>query len=303
MKSMKSMKSKKKLLLALLLLALCALCAGCASLGYVYTDAGRYTSGGGSIDGRVKDLDINWTDGSVLVTRYQGSRIRLSETASGQLTDDTSLHWYLDGSTLRVQYAASGLRLLPRLHKQLVVELPASMALDEVEISVASAQVEADGLEAEELVIRSASGRVALRQQGLAEKVKVETASGGVAVAAEQVEELRISTASGMVVVDAMQVDEADVNTASGNCTLQFATTPDRLDVNAVSGTVTILLPQDAGFTADVDTLSGVVGGSLQPENLGKNTWVHGNGKSRIQVDTVSGDVYLNEHTRTGQQI
>ncbi|MBO5501401.1 MAG: DUF4097 family beta strand repeat protein, partial [Clostridia bacterium] len=161
----------KKITLLLLLTALCLLVTSCASVGYVYTDAKKYTAGGTRIDGRVEDIDINWIDGAVIVGRHDGDGIILREISGKKLSQDEELHWYLDGKELKVQYAASGFRRMNGLQKELTVLLPAGLELDDVKINVASAEVQADGIEADEINVNTASGRVALRQVGHAEKV------------------------------------------------------------------------------------------------------------------------------------
>ena len=109
------------LTLLLLLTALCLLLTSCVSVGYVYTDAKKYTAGGTRIDGRVEDIDINWIDGAVNVARHDGNGIILKETSGKKLSQDEELHWYLDGKELKVQYAASGFRRMSGLQKELTV--------------------------------------------------------------------------------------------------------------------------------------------------------------------------------------
>jgi DUF4097 and DUF4098 domain-containing protein YvlB len=208
----------------------------------------------------------------------------------------------VDGRKLYVKYAASGFRALPNLNKQLTVLLPETLRLDDLKISVASGEVEADGINADEIHLQSASGRIALRQVGHAEKIRVETASGGVAVAAGDADSLKINTASGQVIVNAIQADEVSVNTASGAVTLQFADAPDRIDADSVSGNVTIRLPREAGFTADVDSLSGVVRCQQDADRRGDDTYVYGNGRCRIEADTVSGNLLVEINADAGEK-
>ena len=292
----------KKITLLLLLTVLCLLLTSCASVGYVYTDAKKYTAGGTRIDGRVEDIDINWIDGTVNIARHDGNGIILKETSGKKLSQDEELHWYLDGKELKVQYAASGFRRMNGLQKELTVLLPAGLELDDVKINVASAEVQADGIEADEINVNTASGRVALRQVGHAEKVAVNTASGGVAVAVADVDTLKIATASGKVIADVYQADEVKVDTASGAVVLQFAQMPDQIKANSVSGSVTFQLPANGGFTADVDSLSGSVRGNLDMHTRGDGEYVYGNGDCRIEVDTVSGSVKFDENAAAGEK-
>lgn len=286
----------KKLALVLLLVVVCVCAVGCASVGYVYTGGSRYTAGSATVTDRVEKLDINWLDGAVYVEYYDGNGIRLSETCGSSLSKDLQLHWYLDGKTLRVQYAASGVRITPNLNKQLTVLIPNDLYLDDAEIAVASAQVEADGLNARNIKVDSASGRVALRQLGKTEEIKVNTASGDAAVAVENAGMLKVNTASGTVIVDALSVDEVKIATASGNVTVQLANAADRIKADSVSGGVRFILPESMGFAADVDTISGRVGGSLRLAQ-DDGDYIHGNGRNKIEVNTVSGNITFDEYT------
>jgi hypothetical protein len=286
----------KKFALVLLLIVVCVCAVGCSAIGYVYTDARHYTAGDARISQQVDKLDINWIDGTVYVEYYNGSDIRLSETCTRELTKDQQLHWYLDGKTLRVQYAASAVRISNSLDKQLTVMIPNDLYLDDVHIAVASAMVEADGVNAKKIKVDSASGQIALRQQGEAEEINVNTASGAVAVAVENAEQLKVNSASGAVIVDALYVEEVKTVSVSGNTTLQLANAADRIKMDSVSGTVRLILPDSMGFTADVDSLSGRVGGSLRLDRDDED-YVHGNGRCKIEVDTVFGNVTFDENT------
>ncbi|MBQ8556032.1 MAG: DUF4097 family beta strand repeat protein [Clostridia bacterium] len=295
----------KKIALALMLTALCLLFCSCSTQDYIYpgssytyADGEDYSAGGGNISGRVEKVDISWLDGMVNIAYHDGGEIVLSETADQELEEDTKLHWQLEGKTLYVKYAASGFRRQSGLEKQLTVQLPEDLRLEDVEIAVASAAMQADGLKADAVHIQSGSGCVALWQSGEVGEIKVDTASGSVDVAVEAAGKLVINTASGEVRVDGYQVDQMEAATASGYLSLQFAHTPDKISVDAVSGNVTIRLPKDAGFTAEISSVSGAVSGSLLMERKDDGRYVSGDGHCRIRVDTVSGDVQLSEMLR-----
>ena len=287
--------NKKLTLIAIIAVAVLILSA-CSPVGIRYANSNRYTSGDASISDRVRELNINWADGSVSVQYHRGSRLEVSETAGRSLNKDQQLHWYLDGSTLTIQYAASGSHVLTNLNKQLTVLLPDGLRLDDLRINVASAQVEADGVDAENIHICSASGRIALRQQGRCDELKVDSASGGVAVELDKVDTLNINTVSGVVYVNAAKLGKADVDSVSGKVTMQFAAAPDRVEVETVSGDATLLLSRNTGFTAELDSASGKLGGELLKGFHGDEVTV-GNGKCIIDMDSVSGDLTIDENT------
>lgn len=251
----------KKTTKILLLVCLCLLLVGCRNHSgitvfgsYNYSDAGRYRSGGASVQ-EASELNINWVDGSVTVGFHKGQEIVFSEQASGRLTEESSLHWRLNNGVLYVKYAASGFRTGEGLNKQLTVLLPEGMRLDAVRIDAVSADV---GLEA-----------------GMVDDLVVNAVSGNVHAVCDEVR-------------------TAAVDSVSGDVQMKFAHAPASIRINTVSGDAVAEMPRTAGFTARVDTVSGAVGGSMPMTESSRGRYVSGDGSCDIRIDTVSGDVRLN---------
>lgn len=272
--------NKKKPILTVILVALCMILVGCAVRGtpigdYSYAESARYQSGSTSVSGRVKALDVSWVDGRVTIGYHDGDEIILSETASRELSEKNRLHWLLEGGTLYVKYAESGLRLSTGLNKELTVLLPEGLKLTEAKLSVVSAEVDAEELTADTILF--------------------DTVSGDAQLDIAYAKKLTAGSVSGEVTVTADRVDEAKADAVSGDLKLYFARTPEKITADSVSGDVTIRLPGNAGFTADIDTVSGRVSGSLPMEKQGKNRYLCGNGECDIRVETVSGSVQLDK--------
>lgn len=272
--------NKKKPILTVILVALCLILLGCAVRGtpigdYSYAESARYQSGSTSVSGQVKALDVSWVDGRVTIAYHDGDEVVLSETSARKLTEKTELHWLLEGGTLHIRYAESGLRLSTNLNKELIVLLPEGMALTDVKLSAVSAKVEVEALSADEL--------------------RLETVSGNAQLNIASAKKLTTDSVSGRVNVTAGRLEEVNANAISGDLHLEFARTPEKISADSVSGDVVIRLPGSAGFTADIDTVSGRVSGSLPMEKQGKTRYVCGNGSCDIRVDTVSGSVQLDK--------
>lgn len=291
----------KKTMMILLAVCLCLLLAGCRNnesvslFGtYNYSDANRYCAGGAEVSGKTVALDISWLDGSVTIGTHKGRDVVISEEAPGRFTEETQLHWRLDGGVLYVKYAASGYRTVRGENKQLTVLLPEDMQLDKVKVSTASASVTSDVLTAETVSIQSASGRIGLGQQVQAKEIRLDTASGSIRMEAAEAAKLVLNTVSGNVNVSGDSLPQVQVDTVSGPVKLGFGQTPETVKVNSVSGSVEVTLDRSAGFTAKIDTVSGSVGGSMPVTENGKNRYVSGDGRCEISIDTVSGSVRLN---------
>ncbi|MBQ7850635.1 MAG: DUF4097 family beta strand repeat protein [Clostridia bacterium] len=272
--------NKKKPALTVILIALCMILLGCAVRGtpignYSYDSASRYRSGSTSVSGRVNALDVSWVDGRVTIGYHNGDEVVLSETSARKLTEKTELHWLLDGGTLYVKYAESGLRLSSNLDKELTVLLPEGLQLKDAKITAVSADVDVEDF--------------------AADTIHFDTVSGDAQLDIASAKKLTAGTVSGEVTVTADRVDEVKADAVSGDMRLYFARTPEKITADSVSGDVILRLPGNAGFTADVDTVSGRVSGSLPMEKQGKNRYVCGNGSCNIRVDTVSGSVQLDK--------
>lgn len=272
--------NKKKPILTAILIALCMILVGCAVRGtpignYSYAESGRYQSGSTSVSGRVHSLDVNWVDGSVTIGYHDGDEVILSETASRKLTEKTELRWLLDDGTLYVKYADSGLKLSSGLEKELTILLPEGLKLTDAKLSAVSADVNVEELTADTILFS--------------------TVSGDAYIDITSAEKLTVNSVSGDVTVTAGRLEEVETDAVSGDMKLHFARTPEKINADSVSGDLILRLPENAGFTANVDTVSGRVSGSLPMEKQGKSRYVCGNGSCDIRVDTVSGSVQLDK--------
>lgn len=240
--------------------------------GYTYENHNRYSVGGASVDGRVEALDISWIEGRVEIGYHDGDEIVLQEKASGKLTRKAELRWLVDDDTLYVKYAASGYRSGKNLNKQLTVLLPGRIDLDKVTINAVSADISVEALDAETVLFDNVSGSVAAGEINA--------------------DDVKINTVSGAVKMDEARVDAVEVNTTSGSVDIAFENTPDSIKTGTVSGKVILRLPEDAGFTAELGSVSGSVKCSFPAEQDGKE-YVCGNGECEIDAGSVSGDLIL----------
>lgn len=254
-------KSTRILLVIVLCLVLIAISlpGRFSSSNYNYDDAARYTAGDGKIDQRVKNIDVSWVAGKVEIARHGGDEIILTEKASRGLKENEKVHWMVDGDTLYVKYVRAGKVSFNWLDKDLTLLLPEGVEMDDIRIAGVSAQIDADLPEAE--------------------SVAVESVSGAADVTFQRTETVR-------------------ANTVSGDMTLRFAAAPERIEADGVSADLTVLLPENAGFTADMDSVSGRIGGDLTEGGGKVKNYTRGNGACSISMDSVSGDLLLDTYTR-----
>ena len=314
-----------------------ALCVCCVSIGgrailsgFRYDNADKYTAGGAVIDGDVKKLDIHWTDGAVVFVERAGDGIELSETAQKTISGNAQLRWWLDGDTLRVQYAKKGFFTLTSLNKTLTVALPQGMALEDVRVDATSADVKAPGLTADAVAMDLTSGDLDLELTGPAQSVALSGTSGDLHATLQSAKTVSVGTTSGAIRLDladsadsvalsstsgdiganvggakaltaastsgAIQVqagsaEKADLESTSGDINARF-TAFDALKIEATSGNVTAALPDKPGFLARVDTTSGSFDSAIALTQDGEK-YGCGDESGQLTIDTTSGDVHL----------
>ena len=237
--------------------------------------------------------------------------MKLCETSSSSLSEDTSVHWFLDGTTLHIRFLKSGTYRSLRLAKDLTLTLPKDFAAKNVEISLASADFETETLRSEKIEISSASGDVSLTsaatgkieisstsgkinliQKENCPKIKLNTASGSIRADVLQAGDLSANTASGKVEIRGTSFGDLSVDSASGDVQISVIETLSECSIDTASGEVTLFLPEKMGFTAEIETGSGGFESDLALRQKGE-TYIAGDGKAKIEIDTASGDIFV----------
>ena len=297
----------KKIFSIMLILAVCAgLLSGCrisvhlpnGLSSFYYDNAEQYVVGGSGITDAVERVEIRWLSGDVKVAAHKEDIVLFSEEANLCLTNDNSVHFWLDGTTLRIQFCSSGEWDLNGLKKDLTVLLPEELMLKELKINCVSAKIEVDSIQAEELNLNTITGDLEAAGCMITESADFDTTSGSVtAEVLGTMKELRVSTVSGKASVTAQRIETVEIDSTSGALLLSAEETPDRIDMDTVSGAVTLILPEDTGMTLRFNTVSGRLSSELPGETDGKNS-VFGDGTCECSVDTTSGDLRIKVNGR-----
>ena len=206
--------------------------------------------------------------------------IRLEESAGNRSIDDRwKLRWALEGNTLKVAYCDSSAGLvgcsnLNGPNKTLVVSIPKSACanLGTVSLDAFSGDYNLDGLSCQRLEIDLASGRIDGSDTSF-ESVDVEVASGTFNLNAQIANDFQLEIASG-------NADIACVDAA-----------PHAMDVSVASGNVTLVMPSDAGITANVDKMSGRFDFNMPDSHTYDDSFICGDGSCKLNVDMASGNV------------
>lgn len=232
------------------------------STGMIETEVGEVDPA------QVKRIEIQWVSGSIAIQQWDGDQIMFSDGAGVAQAD--KMVWSLSGDTLQIQFCK------PRLFgstpaKNLMVNVPKDWICEELEIDSVSARIAITDIPVQELDLDNVSGRCEL-QNITGDSVHVSTVSGSVDY---------LGTAYLL-----------EMETVSADCTLTLSSNARNIQLDSVSGDFTLYLPEEPGFIATMNSLSGRL--SSEYESTSQNgSLIWGYGSCRIHTDSVSGSVYL----------
>lgn len=241
--------------------------------GFSYPDSDRYQVGSASLPAQaLTELEINWIAGSVTLQVTDGDSISFREPQG--LDQENQLRYLVSGNRLILQYRKSGWAWGNIPGKDLTVEIPRSMLdrLTLVKLDTTSAHITARGLQAGTVEIDAVSGPAVLEDCRF-DSLEMDTVSGG----------LRFSGF----------LDRLEFEAVSGDAQLAFGAVPQSLSFDAVSGRCSMTLPQDAAFSASLDSVSGDFTSGFPISKQG-DTYYCGTGGGSFRFDTVSGDITIN---------
>ena len=219
---------------------------------------------------RVREIEVDWLGGSVMVVLTDDDSLSFAEMAYQDVPEEQRLSYALDGDTLKIDFCRSGHLLSSSPEKQLVLSIPRSLTLEKFEADTTAAAVNVTGLHTQ--------------------TVDISTVSGGVDLAAEAYE-IDMSTTGGCAAVDA-DFYQLDFSAVSGSLTLTMQRAAE-VDAETVSGGVTIHLPPSSyGFALDFETVSGTPEIAFDA-NGGDGHWTYGDKASTLNIDTASGNLSL----------
>ena len=264
---------------------------------YRYPDADKYTPGGAEIDGsQVKDLDIDWIAGDITVEVYDGETVQFSEVSARELSAETQLYYYNKNGRLMIKYYKSGQKTFwshQDLDKELTVKIPreTAKALGYVGVDTISSHATVSELTAEEIYMDSTSGSMEVFDSQ-SRKLTMESTSGNLNGKNLNISgTLHADTTSGSVNV-AGSIQNINFDTVSGELTVTSDVCPDQVKTDAVSGNISLTIPDNDGFTYDTDTVSGRITCEFET-SYSKNRGVYKNGAAKFDFESVSGDFQI----------
>lgn len=266
-------------LLGILILST-ALFGNCSGGLAVLRNAPFTQTGSAEIDAsQVENIEISWAAGSVDVTTHAGDDILLVESSTGNMSKAQMMRWDVSGKTLHVDYG-TWLSCSMVGVKRLEVFIPQKLAagMGELAVDGASGSYAIEGITCEKLQINLASGSAKTKGVQVNDSALFDIASGKVEFSGVIAGKLVTNAVSGTIDVACNKV------------------APKVVEVDLVSGTTRLSIPENDGFTAEIDKVSGRFESDFETQQQG-DTYVHKDGSTSIRASMVSGKFILNKQT------
>lgn len=218
-----------------------------------------------------RSINIDWTSGFVTVELYDGEGIEIKETLADDGAVSVPMEWRVneDDSTLDIRSQPQLLSVSEKKH--LMLKLPRSMVLHELDIDTVSAAVSVDLTDEDTLTL---------------DELDVTSVSGAVSVNAANAASISLSTTSGAI-SGSVRTQELETDSVSGNVDLTLDILPTELDIETSSGPVTLAIPTGkttSVLSVELRTTSGQFSSDVPVTHTKDAPW---------EFQTVSGDVTI----------
>lgn len=263
----------------------------------IVSDEARVSAAG------ISKIKIDWVAGSINVRVGTGDEIVFSESSYRELSDRQRMRYTVsDSGVLQLHYCQDLKNIFDWFKldanmpaKTLTMEVPASLIgqMDDFVIESVSADIDVSGVYGEKTDLSTVSGGIHCTDVEN-EQLVLSSTSGEIVSESNTTQKLNMDNVSGSIRAVG-EYGKVDVETVSGSINLAFATMPDDLKAESVSGSVTVALPEDANFTVRLDTVSGNLNCAF-PGIVGSDLVVVGDGEAEYRFSTVSGDVNIEKN-------
>ena len=251
----------------------------------------------------ISKIKIDWVAGSVNLRVGSGNDIVFSESSYRDLTERQEMRFSVsDSGVLQINFCEDLENIFDWFDldanmpaKTLTMEVPASLigSLSGIEIGTVSSSIELSGVYGEKTNLTSVSGGIRCTDVACS-SLEIGSTSGSIVCENSASDALRINNVSGSIRAEG-EYDSVKAESVSGSVRLSCANLPESIDVDNVSGSVTIALPEGSSFTAKLDSVSGSVSCDF-PGTIGDDMVVVGSGGEVYHVNTVSGSLKIEKN-------
>lgn len=227
----------------------------------------------------IEVIEIEWIAGFISISTDTTDQISFQET---EVNYSDQMVWEQSGNTLKIKFKKkpnSIFGIKSNVKKALNITVPEKWTGKRLTINSVSAPMEISDITVCDVILDNVSG-VCTFNNCIVQNAQLNTVSGTL-------------TYSGIL-------DFLTCSSVSAECHTSLFNTPNEIKMDGVSGNLTLELPDDCGFIAEMDTVSGSFSSEFETEHTGNShsgTYVHGNGSCKVSMDGVSCSLYLNKQS------
>lgn len=224
---------------------------------------------------QVRNIDIEWVSGTITILKNAAvSEITVTEYAP--INTEHQMQCKQSGQTLKIKFSEESMKFPSfgidvDVSKDLIITVPADWSCNSLDIDAAAAAVEIIDLSINELDFDGASGTLVLDSCDI-DILDIDTASGNVEFSGT--------------------LKELDFDAASARFDGEFFNIPQKLDLDAMSGDMTLVLPEHSGFYLEHETVSGSFDSDFDFHTMGAH-YECGDSACKIKISALSGDVNI----------
>lgn len=238
----------------------------------------------------IRNIRLDFVSENIDVVVTNEPKIRLEQTCGSELSKEDMMRCTVSGDTL---VAESGLKdkfvffsFMDYGEINVTLYVPAAYE-NNLDLYTVSGTIDAQDVKVSELNASNTSGSISVKGCE-SNKLYMNSVSGEVLVEDGSFETVTANTVSGEIQMEAQRINDFEADSTSGAISLSLSEMPARIEIDTVSGSATIKLPENDGFTLEYDTVSGGMDNDFAMAHD-----MYKNGGSEIAIDTVSGGINL----------
>lgn len=265
----------------------------------------------------INEIEINWLGGNVEVKYTEKDEISFKENFKDKNENSDYLMRYLSkNNKLTIQFCNSKwfVKKSIRDSKSLYIYLPIKFyhnikisstladinyqatkdsSCTSLDVDSVSGNIFLQNLSITNLKINNVSGGINLSNIDCGQEIEIDTVSGAINLTDVKASSLDLDCVSSRINILGI-IDNINVDGVSNNVTLTMYEAPKRLDSESVSGSFKLIIPENDGFIATLDSVSGNINSNFEV-NYNKKQIIYKNASLIYKFDTVSGDVSINK--------
>ncbi len=249
--------------------------------GIGYNDD-NYKIGAGEVStNQVNEIEVNWTAGDVKIIPYIGDGtssdvIFFTEESGTKLEERYEMRYKVEDGVLKIMFAKPNVKfqgIFKSLDKDLEINVPVGTELSDITIDTVSANIDLDNITVNN-------------------QFKLETISGDIDGTLLIADTMEAETVSGDIHWTDATIRTVSAESVSGKINVAFKRIPSDIQMETVSGNMTLGLPENEGFKVEYDKVSGNFDCEFNVQ-INKDMATYKNGEAKIKFETVSGNMKI----------